>query len=421
MELKFTPDNIYLVGGSVRDYLLKKKVNDYDFVISCSKEDFENQAQTFLKKNFNKKGFLIGKQFPPTMRVVINKKTYIDVTLMCGNINEDAVRRDFTINALYLNLKNKNIVDPLSGKIDLKNKVIKCCSEKSFDNDPLRLLRAFRISGQLHFKLNKETYINIVRKKALIHKVATERIREEIEKIFLLDNRFIIIKHLEKSGLLFEIFPELKEIKGLEQKKFHKFDVLNHSLNILKYIPENICEFEKIVYCYTALFHDLGKSKTNYMHTKFSSEISKAIFKRLKLPIKMQKVLINIIENHMKILQISLNNVKENTLKKLVFNHWEIIPYLVNFAKFEAKTKNIVEPEYYMVCDKLVTLYNDFLVKKDFIFNLVTGKEILDSGVKQGKMVGELLEKIRFYIFRDNITSKNDALKLLNSLKKQII
>jgi len=420
MNLKFTPENIFLVGGSVRDYILNKKINDYDFVIYCDDNDFEIKAKEFIKENFNKNGFLIGKQFPPTMRAVVNNNIYVDVTLMCGDIENDALRRDFTINSLYMKLDNHTIIDPLNGKKDLKNKVIKLCSEQSFDNDPLRMLRAIRLAGQLKFKIDKTCYKQIIFKKNLIKNIAVERIRDEIEKVFVLKNRYILIKYFEKTGILFEIFPELLYIKGLPQKKFHRFDVLNHSFNILKYIPENISNYDKLIYCYTALFHDLGKSKTTYLHTKFSSEIAGQIFKRLKLPIKLNKILLEIIENHMKILQISLNNIKESTLKRFVFEHWEIIPYLVNFAKFEAYTKSIVEPQYYVVCDKLLNLQKEFLNKKELIFNLITGKDVLTLQIAEGELVGKLLKQIRFHIFKDNITSKKEAMKVLKSLKKQL-
>jgi len=420
MHLKFTPKNIYLVGGSVRDYILQKSINDYDFVIKCAENKFQKEAQLFFKKNFNKKGFLIGKQFPPTLRTVINKKDYIDITLMCGTIEEDALRRDFTINALYMGLDNNEIIDPLHGKKDLEKKLIKLCSNKSFDNDPIRMLRAIRLAGQLCFKLHKKCFIEIVSKKSLIKKAAVERVRDEIEKIFINPKRYILIKWLEKTGLIFEIFPELLKIKGLAQKKFHKFDVLNHSFNILQYIPEDLNNFDKIIYCYAALFHDLGKSETNYMHTEFSAEIADNIFKRLKLPHRLHKILIELIKNHMKILQISLNNIKDKTLKKIVFEHSEIIPYMVNFARFEAKTKNIVQPEYYIVCEKLINFHREFENRKEFIFNVITGKDIIAQGVKQGEIIGKLLKNVRFHIFRDNITTKDEAFKILKMLKKQL-
>ena len=240
MNLKYIPENIFLVGGTVRDFLLEKKINDFDFVLKTHENDFQDDASKFLKKNFNKTGFLIGKVYPPTMRVVLRTGEHIDITLMIGDFREDALRRDFTINAIYSDLNFKRIIDPLNGKHDIVNKKIRITSDKSFSDDPLRLLRAVRFLGQLDdFTISKDTYNQILNNKKLIIKVSVERIREELEKIFLTEKRFILLKHLQKTGLLFEIFPEMKLINGLEQKKFHKYDTLNHSLNILKYIKDN--------------------------------------------------------------------------------------------------------------------------------------------------------------------------------------
>ncbi len=412
-KLKYIPSNVFLVGGSVRDYLLKKNINDYDFVLKTDKEKFMFEAETFINRNFNKKGFLIGKFSPPTMRTVLRGKEVIDITLMSGDFEEDALRRDFTINSLYLNLHKNSIIDPLNGMKDIRRKKIKLSSDNAFVDDPLRMLRAVRLMGQLNnFTMEKSTYEKICYHKKLINRVAVERIREEIEKIFLSEKRYVLIKHLQKTELLFDIFPELKLIKDLPQREVHKYDVLNHSINILKFIPENSDEYDKKIYCYVALFHDLGKYDTSYRHSEFSVRYAKSILSRMKLPKKETKLILQLIENHMRILQISLNNVKENTLKKLVFNYYNILDFLTSFVLMESNTKKKSGKELLNICNKLKILKDDFLKRKKEIDSLVTGNDLVELGV-EGEKIGRLLEKIKFIIYRDNISSKKEALRLL--------
>ncbi len=416
LKLKYIPSNVFLVGGSVRDFLLKKSINDYDFVLKTDEEKFIFEASTFIKRNFNKKGFLIGKFYPPTMRTVLRGKEVIDITLMAGDFEQDALRRDFTVNSLYLNLHNEAIIDPLEGKESIRSKKIKLSSDNAFVDDPLRMLRAVRLMGQLeNFTLEKRTYEKMVFHKKLIKNVAVERIREELEKIFLSDERYVLIKHLQKTGILFEIFPELILIKDLPQKEVHKYDVLNHSINILKFIPSDTDEYGKKIYSYVALFHDIGKYDTSYRHSEFSVRYAKSILSRLKFPKKETKLILQLIENHMRILQISLNNVKENTLKKLVFNYYDILDFLICFVLMESNTKNKSNEELFKICNKLKLLKEDFLKKKKGIDTLVTGKDLIELGI-EGEKIGKLLEKIKFIIYRDNISSKEEALKLLKGV-----
>ena len=416
MKLKFIPSNIFLVGGSVRDFLLKRKINDYDFVLKTSLENFHSESRTFFKKNFNKHGFLIGKTFPPTMRGVLDTGEKVDITLMQNDFEEDALRRDFTINSLYYDLNYDKIIDHLNGIKDIEERKIKISSESSFRDDPLRLLRAFRLLGQLtKFSICKSTYLNLLEHAGLIQNVAVERVREELEKIFIIEKRYVFLKYLLKTKLLFFLFPELKRLEGLQQKCVHKFDVLNHSLNILKFIPDKSSDFEKKIYSYVALFHDLGKYDASYCHEEFSVKYTKEIVARLKMEKAVSRLIINIVKNHMKILHISLNKVNENTLKKLVFEHYDILDYLIQFVIMESNTKVGSNDKIYFICEKLRAMKNDFLKKKKNIDNLVTGNDVVAMGIK-GEQIGKLLNKIRFIIYRDNIDSKETALKILKGL-----
>jgi tRNA nucleotidyltransferase/poly(A) polymerase len=416
MKLNYIPSDIFLVGGSVRDFLLKKKINDYDFVLKTNEWDFLDKARDFLGKNFNKNGFLIGKVFPPTIRAVLENGTVVDITLMQEDFYEDALRRDFTINSLFFDLKSEKIIDPLNGAKDIFSGKIKITTKNSFIDDPLRMLRGIRLLGQLNgFTLDKATYMLIKHCKTLIKNVAAERVRDEIEKIFLFKKRFFLLKYLLTTELLFEIFPEMKLIENLPQRDVHMFDVLNHSLNILRFIPDYENAFNKKIYCYTALFHDIGKFDDMHRHTEFSVKYSRKILSRLKFPKKSFKLILSVIENHMKILQISLNKVKEDTLKKFVFQHYEIMDYLINFTLMETKTKKRTDDNIFYVCQRLKFLKEDFQKKKNFIYSLITGKDLIESGIR-GERIGELIGKIRFLIYRDNIKTKEEALRILKGL-----
>ena len=242
---KDTNTEVYVVGGYVRDFLLKKKTLDIDLVVSENAELFAKK----LAKKINGKCFVLHSDLQVYRVAVKNNPDmeYIDISLMQGkNIKEDLSRRDFTVNALAVKIENfdnikKNITDYFNGIKDLKNKEIKAVSKKVFIDDPLRMLRAFRFASEYNFKISKDTLSLIKKYSSKITAVAGERIKNELFRILnnrkssqyisaiddvkLLEKMFPVIATMKKSAQSFYYHP-----KGLFQHCFQTYEALENIL-----------------------------------------------------------------------------------------------------------------------------------------------------------------------------------------------
>ena len=290
---------IYIVGGAVRDSLLKRSSHDWDLTTDASPKDI---LQLFPKNSFyhNKFG-----------TVTVNfKKQKLEITpfrreskyrdfrhpskIEWGkNLKDDLGRRDFTINAMALapqaTGRQFQLIDPYQGREDLRQKLIRAVGDpqKRFREDALRMMRAVRFSSQFGFLIEKETFSAIKKNAQLIKKIAAERIRDELWKI--LDSPFPAegINFLRTSGLLHYIIPELEKGYGLAQAKHHIYDVWTHSLKALGNCPSS----DPLVR-FAALIHDIGKpytvkgsgeQRTFYNHEVVGARIARKLAARLRL------------------------------------------------------------------------------------------------------------------------------------------
>ncbi|MBU4210346.1 CCA tRNA nucleotidyltransferase [Patescibacteria group bacterium] len=273
---KFVDNNaeIYIVGGSVRDLFLKRSVKDWDFTTNLT----PNQ----MKKLFPKNSFY-NNQFG-TFSIVGKNKEVFEVTTYRSeqsysdsrhpdkvkwgkSIKQDLKRRDFTINAIALNLNfNKlgkvidfEVIDPYNGQKDLGDKLIRTVGnpDNRFSEDALRLMRAIRICCQIGFLLEEKTFSSIQKKSKLLKKIAVERIRDEFFKVLVSDHPADGIRLLKNSKLLNIIIPELLEGIDFEQKGHHIYSVWEHNLRTLQN-----CQSKDPVTRLAALLHDVAKPKT---------------------------------------------------------------------------------------------------------------------------------------------------------------
>ncbi len=222
----------YIVGGSVRDIILNKKAKDIDIVVANEPEKYAKELAYKIKGHLVK----LGKSDNITYRVA-TKDICFDITSINGSsIKEDLSKRDFTINALALDLCENKIIDYFQGINDIKTKKVRIVSDKVFKSDPIRLLRAYRIAAVLGFTLGKKTTYFIKEYIHLISKSAKERITTELFKIFDTNNSYNYIKQMVESCLLFAIFPELEIMKGCVQNKNHDFDVFEHTLEAFRHL-----------------------------------------------------------------------------------------------------------------------------------------------------------------------------------------
>lgn len=333
----------HLVGGCVRDILLEKEPKDWDIATDAKPEEiqkffpdsvYENNFGTVLVKlklrinadiDADKRGYISVNQrsnqreSAPLKAVEITTfrlegkytdKRHPDEIKFAKTIEEDLSRRDFTINAIALNMGTSNvpeIVDPFNGQKDLENKVIRSVGnpEERFNEDALRLIRAIRFAVELDFDIEEKTTEAIKKHAGLLEIIAKERIRDELIKIIMTPQAAKGISLLEESGLLKYVMPELKEGVGIGQNKHHIYTVFEHSLRSLDYAAKNNYSLEIRL---AALFHDIGKPKTKkgegpnstfYNHEMVSTKMTAQILDRLHFSKNLIEKITHLVRYHL--------------------------------------------------------------------------------------------------------------------------
>ncbi len=338
----------FIVGGCVRDILRNVKPSDWDIATNATPKEI----QKLFKKSFYDNKFL-------TVKVITNSKDpylkEIEITTYrneskysdkrhpdkvkpAKTIEEDLSRRDFTVNAIALSLKNlqskkqkaksKNyeLIDPFLGQKDLKNKVIKAVGDpqKRFSEDALRILRAVRFAITLgnDWKIEKETLQAIKNNASWLRAISKERIRDEFVKIILSENAHKGVILLQKTGLLKYIIPELERGVGVSQNRHHIYTIFQHSVLSLKYAADYNYNLNVRL---AALFHDIAKPQTKrgegpnatfYNHDIVGAKIAAEILGRLRFPKKTIEKVATLIRNHMFFYDPEV--VTESSVRKLI-------------------------------------------------------------------------------------------------------
>jgi len=290
----------FAVGGSVRDLLLGRISHDWDFTTNATPEQIiELFPDSFYDNNFGTVGIKIRDQKDEVKKIFeitpfrkegkYSDQRHPDKIEWAKNIAEDLARRDLTINAIALK-NDHEIVDPFNGQKDLNNKIIRTVGDPNdrFQEDGLRLMRAVRIATQLGFQIEEKTWHAIKSNAPLMTMISDERVRDELIKILSSDFPADGIRLLHTGGLLDFILPELTKGVGVSQKgTHHEDDVFDHSLNALKFCPN-----QNWVVRFAVLLHDIGKpvtyreqngKATFYNHDAIGAHIAKEICNRLHM------------------------------------------------------------------------------------------------------------------------------------------
>lgn len=313
----------YLVGGCVRDLLLKKEPKDWDIATQAKPEEiqrifpesiYENAFGTVgIKTSSEQENLKIIEATTFRKEGKYTDKRHPDYVVFAETIEEDLSRRDFTINALALkidfqeNLKNCfQIIDPFNGQKDLRDKIIRTVGnpEERFQEDALRLMRAIRLAVELNFKIEEKTFSAIQKMASLLQQIAPERIRDEFVKIILTPLAAEGILLLHEANLLKQFLPELEEGVGVGQNKHHVYSVFEHLWRSLDYAARNNYSLEVRL---AALFHDLGKPRTKegegpnstfYNHEMESTKMVYNLMTRLRFDKKTIKKVIKLVRYH---------------------------------------------------------------------------------------------------------------------------
>ena len=352
-----------------------------------------------------------------------------------GNFMDDMLRRDFTINTLAISLNKDRygeLVDTFGGIQDLEKKIIITPSEpnKTFSDDPLRMLRAIRFACQLNFNIDEKTIESIIENSHRLKILSPERVSDEINKILMCDNPSIGFKSLEKMNLLQYIIPELIDLKGIEEVEgqTHK-DNFYHTLEVVDNISKKT---NNLWLRWAALLHDVGKAPTKkfnkkigwtfHGHEYIGSKMVKKIFKRLSLPLNESlRYVQKIVMMSSRPIIISDDIVTDSAVRRLIYDAGNSIEDLLTLCEADITTKNIKKSVKYQNNFKIVRKKITDVEERDSIRNFqppITGEIIMKHyKIKPCKEIGIIKEKIKNAILDGEIKNDfNEAFELMTKI-----
>lgn len=324
--LKWVPgeSGIYLVGGTVRDLLLGRPTADYDLAVE---KNAAGIAQT-IAAAAGSRAVKMGRPGRCVYRVVCGTETYDISDIQGQGIVDDLLRRDFTINAMAVNLKTSALIDPAGGRNDLGAGRVRMVSEAALDADPLRLLRAFRMAAALDFAIDAATLRAVSRRSGKIRQAAGERIREEWLRLLQSPSSAGWLAQMDRAGLLAAVFPEVGALRGCSQNSHHRGDVLAHTLAVCRGIDRLVHENDPPLAAgqsnrdllasanhgrllkHAALLHDIGKPQTRtvdrnggihfYGHQQVGAEMAERANRRLRFSNAENRYVCFIIAHHLR-------------------------------------------------------------------------------------------------------------------------
>jgi tRNA nucleotidyltransferase/poly(A) polymerase len=425
--------SLYLVGGVIRDMLLGRRVKDYDFVVQEVEMTFLDELGDLLEASV----FPMGKGRQEQVYRLAQGEKVIDFTVMAGDdIDQDLMRRDFTINAIAYSFAEERFFAHPRAMEDLKAGRINLVSPHALQADPLRMLRAIRYQCTLHgFDVDAPLQEEISRYPSLLGDVAPERIKAELDEIILSPapaQGLLLMRELE---LLVSIFPELAPLGGLPQGRHHATDALSHTIEIVAEVsrfaregnPFPFCpsEQERLILGYAALFHDLGKPAAQsideqgeihfYGHPEHSSRLAQEIMQRLKFTNKIREGVVLLVENHMRILTLAQGAPQDKALRRLINALGEEIRLLLLLGLAETGFKTTIEDDeqgrFLSLCQRIWDLYKrEDLIKPE---PLLKGRDLLARGYAPGPRMGEILDEVEKRQIAGELRNKEEALQFV--------
>lgn len=440
----------YVVGGFVRDFLLKREnKKDIDFVTVGSGIEL---AKNVHSKISNSSKLSVFKRFGTAMFksegvdfefVGARKESYSEDSrnpfVEDGTLDDDQKRRDFTINALAISLNENNygeLIDPFNGIEDLENKIIRTPlhPDVTYSDDPLRMMRAIRFAAQLNFEIEDNSFQSIQKNANRIEIVSMERVMDEFQKIMMTQKPSIGLKLLDDAGLMQFVLPELTALKGIEEVEgqTHK-DNFYHTLEVVDNISAHT---ENVWLRWAALLHDIGKAPTKrfdnkngwtfHSHEFVGSKMAFKLFKRLKLPLNQPlKYVQKIVKLSSRPISLIDENVTDAALRRLLFEAGEDFEDLITLCKADITTKNEKKQSRFKNNFVLVEEKIKEVEERDKVRNFqppVSGEEIMEIfDLKPCKEIGIIKNAIKEAILEGVIENNHEsASKYMLELGKKL-
>jgi tRNA nucleotidyltransferase/poly(A) polymerase len=470
---------IYLVGGAVRDLLLNRALRDIDFAVPGKAIPLARKVAKALGADF----------YPLDLdrdagRVIVqdeaDKRLVLDFVGMQENdIDRDLGARDVTINAMAIDLRQPGaLLDPLGGAADLVAKKVRACSGRSFSSDPVRVLRAIRMAASFGLNIEKETRELMRAAAPSLSSVSPERLRDELFRLVMAPKRAASFRALDLLGALEPVLPELMPLKGLEQPAPHLFDVWEHSLHVLdglekvmmalapEYPTEGAGDLQsglivlslgryrdqlgkhletevvlerprRALLVFAALLHDTGKARTRsvgkdgrihfYEHEERGAEIIAERADALHLSNSEHELLVTIVANHMRPMQ--LTQTGELPSRKAIYRFFRatgetgVDICLLSLADLLGKYgSEVPEDKLRAHLDTLRTLLEAYYEHPQESVSppvLLNGDELMtEMKLKPGPKVGELLEALWEAQATGEVTTRVQAVEFMKSMLK---
>ncbi len=440
----------YLCGGTIRDLLLNRPFKDVDVVL---RDRVLETAQLFSMKI--KASYFVLDQERQIVRVVCGDGNWDFSIFRDATIEGDLRKRDFTINAIavkweqfYPDQRLDRLIDPFSGLSDLQQGVIRVVDPMSLPDDPLRMLRAFRIHAELQFEIDPATLAQMEQINPMIAGVAMERITEELDRILLQPDSAKTFRRLGNSTLFDSLFPEMKPMKGCEQGGYHHLDVWLHTVDALEHFEDMLLrtgdffpdhhEFlneylngisgtldRKRLLKWAVLLHDIGKPATRELkepgrwrfhgHDHAGADMAETLLNRLKFARKDVQFVQKIVEHQLR--PLNLFNQEEQDLFRFfrATGAESIGIILVSYGDVSAARGPLAVPsrmnEFKDLMNRLFRYYRDEYYPTITMPELVKGRDLMVTfQMKPGPNMGKLLKEIREAQLSGQIRSREQAL-----------
>jgi poly(A) polymerase len=459
--LFLTPHKIYLVGGSVRDLLIgKQDIRDIDLLMASGSEDTARAFADAISGSF----FFLDEERKIT-RVVKHKGSdsiQFDFTNFEGpDLNADLGRRDFTVNAMALDLRDfiakkslKGLIDLFHGLEDVKKRLIRLTKPEVLDEDPLRLLRAVRFAATLGFSIEEGTIDQIRQRSRLITRPSPERLRDEL---FLILSERNAEKHLmlmDSLGLLSPLFPELEPLRSFAPGRYHVHDVLTHSIKTAGYVDDVLDDLQKrspdhgpsvlahleeplehlvprkAALRFACLIHDNAKPETFsnvdghvrfHGHDNLGAEKAVSLCRRFRFSRDTEKAITRVIKQHMRLFNLSTpDGPSKHAMYRYCRDLGDALPESLILAQADARaTREIMPKEKYTDTTNPMAAVLDYYYTK-FLKSeakpLVTGQDLIDLGLKPGPKFRVILEEVKERQAEGTLKDRQEAFKYLESV-----
>ena len=439
---------VFMVGGVVRDLILKRERSDLDFLVIGDSLKFAEKVANKLGiqkvtkfRNFGTAHFIYQNydiEFVGARKESYNRDSRKPI-VEDGTFEDDIKRRDFTINAMAISLNEKNfgeLIDIFNGYNDLQNKLIKTPLDpfQTFDDDPLRIMRAFRFAAQLEFQVDESIMKAAKEMKERLRIVSQERITDEFLKILSAPKPSIGLKLLYDSEVLQIIFPEIHNLAGVDQRQdYHHKDVFLHTLIVVDNISQAT---ENLWLRFAALVHDIAKPQTKkfvegigwtfHGHEELGARMMKNIFHRMKLPMNKLEYVEKLVRLHLRPIALAKEEVTDSAIRRLIVQAGDDLQDLITLCRADITSKNPQKVEKYLANYEAVMQKVLEVQEKDRLRAFqspVRGDEIMKiCNLKPSKKVGEIKKAIEEAILDGVIENSHEAaLEYLMKIKDDFL